>query len=86
MGCREAAQEVKPGPTRYSLLQEQWPKVEWNAWDCHTLRNRLASRTDLSRELSGVFLTSSVLLSKHRTPPFTDIHMRAQLVDAPGPG
>lgn len=42
------------GQARRWPFQEQLSNVEWNALDCKTLRNRLASVTNLSRDPRGV--------------------------------
>lgn len=42
------------GQARRCPFQEQLSNVEWNALDCKTLRNRLASATNLSRDPRGV--------------------------------
>lgn len=54
-------------------FQEWLPNVEWNARACKTLKNRLASVSNLSRNLVE-FFDFQILLFKCGTPQFTVIY------------
>lgn len=76
------SQEVESRP-----FQDELPNAEWNVQACETLRNRLASVSNLSRDLVEFFDFLNTTFQMWNASVYCNIHIHSAsiLVDAYGP-